>query len=473
MTIACRGASAAKQPRTTTLRIGLSSGINSLTNPTAGVRAIVQNVTAESLARVALDGRMEPQLADKWVVADDGRSLRIHLKTGLRFSDGSPLDAAVLAATLPQAVREFSGSTLGEIASVRAVGPNAIDVTLQRPSSLFLESLEYPIRKPGSPSISTGPFFAPANSPTELRATDSYYLGRPTIDIIDIKPFPSVRSAWAELLRNNIDMLYEVGTDALDSLESSTSVSVFTFTRPYQYTISFNTAAPAVRSTVVRQALNLAVDREQIVRVALNGHGTASSGPLRSNHWALGSVRGPEFDPQRAAQMLSGKRVRFTCLLAADPFYERIALEVKRQLAAVGVDMDLKSLPPDELFATEKARKYDAVLTEIISGPTLLRLYMVWHSSGVLNLIGRGSPRVDVALDQVRTASNDAQYRQAVDEVQRAFADDPPAILLAWSERARAVSRRFAVPSPQPGRDVLGTLRLWTPRHDERLANRN
>ena len=48
--------------------------------------------------------------------------------------------------------------------------------------------------------------------------------------------------------------------------------------------------------------------------------------------------------------------------------------------------------------------------------------------------------------------------------------DDPPAIFLAWSERARAVSKRFDVPPPKPGRDILGTLRLWKPAGDAAQA---
>jgi hypothetical protein len=46
--------------------------------------------------------------------------------------------------------------------------------------------------------------------------------------------------------------------------------------------------------------------------------------------------------------------------------------------------------------------------------------------------------------------------------LQRAIVDDPPAIFLAWSQRARAVSTRFHVPV-EPGRDILSTLRLWRP----------
>ena len=46
------------------------------------------------------------------------------------------------------------------------------------------------------------------------------------------------------------------------------------------------------------------------------------------------------------------------------------------------------------------------------------------------------------------------------------------AVFLAWQERARAVSRRFSVPS-EPGRDILGTLRLWKSAADTRQASRN
>jgi peptide/nickel transport system substrate-binding protein len=466
--------SAAARPPTAVLRVGVSYGNASMTSPIQGTSQIIQNATTEGLARVMPDGRMEPQLAEKWSASADGRSLRIDLKRGLRFSDGSPVDANVLATILPGLVRDFMGPAVTEGVRTRILNPNALEVDFPYPSLMWIEALEAAIRKPGT-AIATGPFSQDPGSTTRLRATDDYYLGRPSIDFIDIKSFPSVRSAWAELLRNNIDMLYEVGPDALDSLEGATSVSVFRFIRPYQYNVSFNAASGPLRSPIVRQALNFAIDREQLVRVALNGHGLASNGPLREGHWAIESARGFSYDPQRAARLLNGQRVRFTCLLPTDAIYERIALEIKRQVAAVGIEMDLKSVPPDELFAAERSRSYEAALHENISGPTLLRLYLVWHSHGAANIAGRGTPTVDAALDKLRAAMSEQEYRQAVREVQRAFVEDPPAMLLAWSERARAISKRFIVPAPQPGMDVWGpaAMRLWTPRNDERFANRN
>jgi hypothetical protein len=51
--------------------------------------------------------------------------------------------------------------------------------------------------------------------------------------------------------------------------------------------------------------------------------------------------------------------------------------------------------------------------------------------------------------------------------------DDPPAVFLTWSVRARAVSTRFLVPPIETGRDILGTIRLWKPGPAELRAGSN
>jgi ABC-type transport system substrate-binding protein len=101
-------------------------------------------------------------------------------------------------------------------------------------------------------------------------------------------------------------------------------------------------------------------------------------------------------------------------------------------------------------------------MADALMGPNLLRPYVFWHSSSPNNWAKYSSAAVDDALDKVRHAANDDEYRAGVSAFQRAIVDDPPAIFLAWSERARAVSTRFEVPV-EPGRDILSTLRLWRP----------
>jgi ABC-type transport system substrate-binding protein len=340
------------------------------------------------------------------------------------------------------------------------------------------EALEAVLRKPGETVVSTGAFAVVGGSTTEMRANADYYLGHPAIDRIHVETFPSVRAAWAEMLRNRIDMLWEVGTDALDSMKNSNTVSLFTYTRHYQHAMAFNASVPALRSKEVRRALNLAVDRAALVRNALRDHGVASSSPVAPRYWALGPESPHfEYDPQRAATLLGsmgrkGQGLRFTCLVAADSVAERIALDVKQQLAAVGVDMVVEEASRDEIVQRAGKGEYEAAVTEFISGPTLLRPYLIWHSQTPVNWGHFGSATTDAAFDRVRDAESENEYRRAVSGLQQAFIDDPPAIFLAWSVSTRAVSKRFSVEAEE-GRDVLATIRFWKPTGAQPQASRN
>jgi ABC-type transport system substrate-binding protein len=154
------------------------------------------------------------------------------------------------------------------------------------------------------------------------------------------------------------------------------------------------------------------------------------------------------------------------------PDYERLALTLKRQLEMVNVSMDLEEAVPDRILGAMAQHDFDAVLLDVVSGPSLFRPFVAWHS-GAANPGGFASPIVDGALERIRHAVSDDDYRSGVAAFQHAMTEDPPAIFLAWSQRARAVSKRFLVPDGEPGRDVLGTLRLWKPAGDESRASRN
>jgi peptide/nickel transport system substrate-binding protein len=443
-----------------------------------------QIISVEGLVRLDDDARLHPQLAESWTRAPNGRSVSVRLRPGVTFHDGSPFDGRAVAKILPDALHAFMGPLFTDVEGIDVSGEHSVEIRFRTSSPLLMEGLEAQIPKPGRSVIGTGPFIVSATSATEMRANANYYLGRPTIKQVRVETYPSVRAAWADMLRDRIDMLYEVGLDALGSMETSTNVSIFTFTRRYQYFVALNTESPALRSRDVRQALNRAVDRAGFVRDALNGHGLASRGPFWMRHWALGpDLPSFDFDPQRAAASLAAKagrggssgagHVRFTCLVPPEAVYERMALEVKRQLESVGVDMAVEQVPLDRMFQSIKSRTFEAALMEGIGGPTLLRPYQLWHSDGIFNPGGLGNARLDAALDRLREAASDIELGAAAAGVQRAFVDDPPAIFLAFIERARAVSKRFTVIT-EPGRlDVLGTMRLWKPAGGQRDASPN
>jgi len=186
-----------------------------------------------------------------------------------------------------------------------------------------------------------------------------------------------------------------------------------------------------------------------------------SSGPIWPRHWAAqGNLPTFSFDPKAAAATIAsvGHPTRFTCLVA--PADERVALVVKRQLQAIGVEMILKEGSIQDNARAIRAGTFDAVIAASVSGPSLLRPYDWWHSKGTRNSSKYANASVDAALDTIRHARSDDEYQNGVEAFQRGILEDPPAIFLAWDERVRAVSKRFDVPA-QPDVDMMGTLRLW------------
>ena len=82
--------------------------------------------------------------------------------------------------------------------------------------------------------------------------------------------------------------------------------AVFPFLRNYVYAVVFNSNRRSFDDARVRRALNYAVDRSDIVEQALQGHGTASSGPAWPQHWAYDTSRSRHiaYDPARATALL-------------------------------------------------------------------------------------------------------------------------------------------------------------------------
>jgi peptide/nickel transport system substrate-binding protein len=470
VTGACRERLASSAPGSSSeLRIGW--GQASATSPIIGLRQLSQLLSFEGLARTGEDGRMLPSLAENWTPGPDGRSLTVKLRPNITFHDGSPANAEVIASLLPSVLEAFVGPMVSMIERVTASGSGTVNIVFREKSPFLIESLEASIQKPNG--IGTGAFKTAPNATTELVAHDAYYLGAPSLRRVHVETFPSIRSAWAEMLRDKIDMLWEVGPEALESMQNSTTVALFTYTRRYQYVLVMNPKTPALASPAVRRALSVAVDRNEIVRTALNGYGITSSGPIWPKHWAVNAdLPKFEYDPAAARHGLANP-LKLTCLMPPDSPFERIAITLKRQLAAVGVNLVPEEVNVDELARRAGSGQYEALLIELISGQSLLRPYNVWHSQGPFNYGKFGTSTSDSALDRVRHAQSDAEYRDAVAGLQQNFMDDPPAIFLAWSVRARAISKRFVVPAVEPGRDVVSTMRLWKPATGDLRARRN
>jgi ABC-type transport system substrate-binding protein len=355
-----------------------------------------------------------------------------------------------------------------QIASVTEDGPTTIVVTLERPSALFLSDLALFSLKHGSGEsvAGTGPFIVESRDDKRIvmRRFDRYRDGAPAIGRIELHAFPTVRNAWTAMMRGEVDFLYEVGADAAEFVGGESSVQTFTFLRPYTLTLGFNVQHPVLRSREVRQALNLAVDREAIVQAGFRGRARPAQGPVWPDHWASSDAV-PKFSYDReealrgfaaagfeAVRQVSGRmpsRFQFNCLVY--PPLERIALIIQKQLFEVGVDMTIELAKVGDIVGRAARGNFDA--------------FLFWHSPepGRPVFLQSGYTAADAALDRVRYAPNDGEFRGAVAAFQQAIHDDPPAVFLAWEERVRAVNRTFHVPPQDPGRDVTYSLWRWRP----------
>ena len=445
----------------------------SAADPEVGLPQLAKLIAVENVVYIAHDGRSTGLLAQSWYIAPDGRSLRLRLRPHVTFHDGTPVTSAIVAQIVQAQLLRALGPALQHTAGTRAISENEVEIEQERLSPFLVESLDFPIQKPGGAGIGTGPFSIERGpSSIEMRANDAYYLGAPTIRRIVLRSYPTVRAAWADLLRGQVDMLYDVGLDALDSLQASSKVSVYTYPRSYAYVILLNTRRPALASREVRRALGQAIDRGQLIREALSNHGTPAEGPVWPQHWAYNQTFPTyRFDPSGASKTLKG-RLHFKCIFADGAPFERLALAVQKQLAAVGVDMEVESVSIDEVVdRVTKRADFDAVLFDAQLAPNIFRPYQFWRSGAPRNYGKFSSARVDAALDAVRYAADDRTYAAAALEFQRAMIDDPPAVYLAWGERAQAVTHRFVV-TAEPGRSLVSALRLMKPA-TESPASRN
>jgi peptide/nickel transport system substrate-binding protein len=461
-----------RTPAVKTLRIGF--GLATGTTPEIGIQQAARNLALEGLVSVGRDGHTTASLAESWTPAANRLAWNIHLRQSVTFHDGTPVDADMIRRILEPQLPKVLGPARDDVAEIHVRSDHDLELMLRRASTFPMERLDAAVIQkpeaepdPASPgnkpiAIGTGPFAIVRQEGTEIemRANDNYYGGRPLIDRVIIRPYPSVRAAWADLLRGQVDMVYDVGVDALDSLEASSDIRTFTFQRAYAFLVLLNTRKPYLADPSIRRALNQAIDREALVRDAFRGHATPAEGPVWPRHWAH-SADLPRFGFQPKPLPPHG-RLRLKCLFV-DQSHERLALMIQQQLRPIGVDLDVESVASaEEVTARLEKGDFDAFLADFLQGPNLARPYLYWHSGGPNNYGRYSNKQVDAALDSIRHSSDDNSYRAGVAAFQRAMVDDPPAVFIAWRERARAVSTRFAVPE-DPDTDVLRSIHRWQP----------
>ncbi len=440
-------------------------------DPRIGLAPAAQSLQSEYLGAIATNGRITPRVAERWSRSADGRDWTFRLAANLRFQDGAPVTpqdvVRMLSIQLKDPFQLVFHPRLRNVLGLDVIGDREIRVRTSASRVLTLHDFaDLPLAPladgRGLAAFVSGPV---TEDGFTARAAATYFRGRGAVDVIEFRSHRSLRAAWAALMRDEIDALYEVNRDAVEFVEREQRVEVYPFLRPFVATLVFNVKRPQLAPREVRRALSHIVDRPAIVKAAYRGRAHVADGPLGPNHWLLKSI--PKIDGGQGSENGLPADLRIRCLVAEDvetqPF-ERLALVMQKQFADAGVDLELEGVTMKDLMRRLPVGNFDAVLLEAIGGAPPW-VYGMWHSppEGTASFINGGYSGADRELDAMLMARDEEELKRAVATVYQKMAEDPPAIFIAWPEVARAVSTRFEVPV-EKGVDIMGgNLWLWRP----------
>jgi peptide/nickel transport system substrate-binding protein len=318
--VACAGASptpatAPAAPTTAPrgeLRIATALSIPAAMNTWVGQTGynFVTYGAGEMLMRLTPELKLEPWLAEA-AKPVNATTWQVTLRKSVAFHDGSPLTAETVAASLRQSLTQLAGAKnfIDPDVKLEAVDAHTLNISTPQPQGNLLYALanwNFVIAKPPVDGISvlTGAF-RPVKLEKDqefvLEANDRYWQGAPQLKRVIVKRIPDATARALALQSGDIDVLTNVAPDAAAGMPTDITRDVVAGTRMH-FTI-LNVTRPPFDDPRVRQAVNSAINRELLLKAALNGDGAVAEN-LYPASTGIPLVRSWQQDTARAAQLL-------------------------------------------------------------------------------------------------------------------------------------------------------------------------
>jgi peptide/nickel transport system substrate-binding protein len=277
--------------------------------------------------------RVEPGLAERWEMSPDGRQWTFHLRSGVRFHDGTPLDAHAVVFSLERqrdeahpfhrpdrTGLEFSyAEMLKNIRRVEATGPLTVRITVDRnyaPFEATMAMVSVAVISPRALAawreeyyrhpVGTGPFrFAEwQDGRIVLERNPDYWGTPPAIDRLVFRAIPDGRQRLIELESGAIDVAYSILPEELQFVDLHPDLQLYRAAASNVAYLAMNATHPPFDDARVRRAVNYAVNKDPIVKLAYQGMATPATGPLPPTQWGYHPVDTYRYDPERASELL-------------------------------------------------------------------------------------------------------------------------------------------------------------------------
>ena len=365
-----------------------------------------------------------PYLARGWQWVDD-RTLRIELRSGLRFHSGAPFEAKDVVATL----RAFADPHVGSrharivepIAEVHAESATMVLITLKRAHATLLTDLELPILRSdqanSAPSVDgkldgLGPYRVTHFERGEIDLAPVAVVLPAPVHAVTIRTVHDENARALRLIAGDSDIeLNVISPTLLPSLENREGSSIVAKPGANLTYAMFRSDRPPFDDVAMRRAFSSSIDREEITRTLLAGRAQPASTLLPPTLWAHSDAAPISFSPQPPPS-----RVPITLLTSTDRLRVTIARFIAQELNDAGWNVEVAPLELGAMIARLNAGDFDAAILQIpeLAEPNTLRVFM--HSTYIppagANRARVNDAQIDALLDAGDRATDTTERRR-------------------------------------------------------------
>ncbi|HAZ30802.1 TPA: glutathione ABC transporter substrate-binding protein [Candidatus Acetothermia bacterium] len=398
----------------------------------------------EALFDLTPEGDLEPLLATGYEVSPDGLTWTIPLRRGVTFHDGTPFNAEAAKFNLDRFRTRATFKFLIEaIQEVVVVDEYTIQLRLGTPFVPLLRGLAHGFTGMLSPTavqagkvepVGTGAFkFVEwiRGDRIVLIKNPNYWGEGPYLDRVVFRPVLEPGTRVMMLLTGEADIIHTVPPDDVPMVKADPLTDVIrgpSFTTQY---LGFNNRRAPFDDVRVRQAINYALNKEEIVEHVLGGFAMVADAPIGPDVFGHHSVGPYPYDPEKARELLAaaGYPDGFRTTLRFNPGWREVAAElIQAQLRKVGIEIELIKMEWGAYLAFT-AQPVDVNQIDMfmlgwvsVTGDADYGLFPLFHTTEWApksNRVFYSNPRVDELLSQARFVVNPderkALYAEAIE----------------------------------------------------------
>lgn len=426
-----------------------------------------------SITELDAKGNAAPGLASSWEFAPDGRSVTFTLRPGLKFSDGTPLDADAVKASIERGRDQRDSkiaSQLTEVKQVVALDPTRVQLQLSQVDyqlPLLLAGKTGMVVSPtaftkNAAGLSTrpdgaGPFvltqYVP-DSHADLVSNPDYWDAK-NIHIVHftIQAITQPQQVLAALESGQVDIAEIPGSLAAAVKAAGFTVNAIPATTTAEFDVK-NTLAPYTDPRII-DAINYALDRQALINVTEFGYGAPAYQPFPKGYVGYTPALADRYprDVAKAKALLAqaGYPNGISITLSWSPGRNKnvpSGEQVQAQLAQAGINATIQLIPPDQFTNVTYVQKSSALTLDTTAGreSPVQMLEVLYDTQGLLNPTGSEPDSVRQAFAQVHATPLDSPDYASVlqNAVDTAATQDTTHIWLYSYPRLLATSPKVA-----------------------------